>query len=654
MRALAIAAGIATALTAATANAAVHAAAPAFERTEARQACSDYTPLRRPLFGDLHVHTRYSLDASTQGTRTTPQQAYAFARGARIGIQPWDDANTPGRTIQLRRPLDFSAVTDHSELFGETRICNTPGMPGHESLMCRIYRGWPRLAFFLMNSRRTPFGFCRSGEAGSTARDSGNARPGGDNDWNTCGDADVLTWADLRAAAEAAYDRTSACTFTSFVGYEWTGYTHRNVIFRNAEVPPIAPSSAEFPHETTLWDELDQQCRERLASCDFIVIPHNSNVSKSTTFQTVRPDGRAFTTADAQRRVRNEPLVEIMQHKGSSECFLGAGTEDELCAFENVPYDDLGARFITWLRKPPAAINFTRTALGIGLVQRQRIGAPPFEFGTIGSTDTHLGAPGLTYERDYPGHGGAGVAIGKSLPDMLLDPIEFNPGGLAVVWAEENSRDSIFSAMRRREAYATSGPRIVFRLFAAWQLPQDLCRRGDFAEVGYAQGVPMGGVLTATAPAGGAPPGQRAPILAVRALKDPGTEAFPGRALQRLQIVKLWVDDGQVREKIIDIAGSATSTATVDLDTCEVTTTGSDTLCAVWRDPDFDLGADAVYYARVIEEPSCRWSTRACNAAGIRCDEPATVRRGWQECCNPTFPKLTQERAWTSPIWYSP
>lgn len=647
----------ATVLSAAVSSAAVpSAAAPAFERTEVREACSEYTPLRRPLFGDLHVHTRYSLDASTQGTRTTPQQAYAFARGARIGIQPWSDANTPGRYIQLRRPLDFSAVTDHSELFGETRICNTPGTPGHDSLMCRIYRGWPRLAFFLMNSRRTPFGFCRHSRG--TGDDRNDGKNGGDqaqrNEFAGCSDADVLTWSDIRAAAEAAYDRTSACTFTTFVGYEWTGYTHRNVIFRNAEVPSIAPSSAEFPHETKLWDELDRQCRDRLASCDFVVIPHNSNVSNGTTFQTVRPDGRAFTAADANRRVHNEPLVEIMQHKGSSECYLGAGTQDELCGFENVPYDDLSARFVTWLRKPPAAINFTRTALGIGLLQRQRIGANPFEFGTIGSTDTHLGAPGLTYERNYPGHGGAGVAIGKSLPDMLLDPIEYNPGGLAVVWAEENSRDSIFAALRRREAYATSGPRIVFRLFAAWELPQDLCQRNDFAEVGYARGVPMGGVLSHPAHAAGTPPTRPAPVLAIRALKDPGTEAVPGRELQRLQIVKLWVEAGAVREKIVDVGGSATDTANVDPRTCNTTPGGSGSLCAVWRDPDFDPDADAVYYGRVIEEPTCRWSTRACNAAGIRCDEPTTVRRGWRDCCNPTFPKLTRERAWTSPVWYSP
>ena len=603
----------------------------AFERTEERQPCAQYTETRRPFFGDLHVHTRYSLDASTQGTRTTPTQAYEFARGARIGIQPWDSEGRPGRAIQLDRPLDFAAVTDHSELFGETTICTTKDMAGYDSTMCRIYRGWPRLAFFLMNSRRTPFGFC--GE-----------------DQELCKRADVLPWTDMQNAAEAAYDRSAACKFTTFVGYEWTGYTHRNVIFRNANVPAFAPSSAEYPHETLLWDQLEQSCRESvegdLGSCDFVVIPHNTNISNSTSFQTTNPDGSNFGAADATRRAINEPLVEIMQHKGSSECFAGVGTQDELCDFENVPYGDLRARFVTWLKEKPEAVNFTRTALGVGLQEQVRTGANPFQFGVIGSTDTHLGAPGLVREKAYPGHGGAGVPIGDTLPDVLLDPIEFNPGGLAVLWAEENSRDALFAAMQRREAYATSGPRIVFRLFGGWDYPDDLCRRRDFAEVGYANGVPMGGVLPRST--------STAPVFAARASKDPGTAAAPGMPLQRLQIVKLWLEDGAVRERVVDIDGDADSAASVDGETCTAKPTGRDELCAVWRDDDFSATTPAVYYGRVVEDPVCRWSTRVCAAAGIRCSEPSTIRRGWEDCCDESYPKTIQERAWTSPVWYSP
>ncbi len=594
--------------------------------SETRPQCADFDPLRRPYFGDLHVHTVYSLDASTQGTRTTPAQAYELARGAELGIQPWSADGTPLRRVRLQRPLDFAAVTDHSEYFGETSLCRVPDMPGYDSLMCRVYRTWPRLAFFLMNGRTTPFGICGPG-------------------MEHCRTADALPWQDMRDAAEAAYDRSEACRFTTFVGYEWTGYTHRNVIFRSAAVPAFAPSALEYSRETELWDVLEKLCRAEQPGCDFVVIPHNSNLSAATTFQTQRPDGPVMTAVEARRRAANEPLVEIMQHKGSSECFAGAGTEDELCDFENVPYDDIGARFITWMRREPAAINFARTGLGIGLLELERTGANPFQFGFIGSTDTHLGAPGLADEENYPGHGGAGVPMRRELPDMLLDPIEYNPGGLAVLWAEENSRDALFAAMQRRETYATSGPRIILRMFAGWDLPTDLCERSDFAAVGYQQGVPMGGELRS----GGA-----APLIAVRAMKDAGTSDKPGLPLQRLQIIKLWVKDGVVQESVVDVAAAADRSASVDTSTCTPAPTGDDELCAVWRDPDFNTAAPAVYYARAVQDPTCRWSTMACNRAGVRCAEPATVRRGWQDCCDPTFPKVVQERAWSSPIWYSP
>ncbi len=600
----------------------------AFERIEDRVPCVEYSPLRRPFFGDLHVHTRYSLDANTQGTRTTPLQAYAFARGKALGIQPWNSKGQAARTVQLDRPLDFAAVTDHAELFGETTICATPGMPGHDSFMCRLYRGWPRLAFFMMNSRRTPFAFCGEEQA-------------------YCNATDRLVWQTMRDAAEAAYDRTPDCSFTSFIGYEWTGYTHRNVIFRGADTPDFAPSSIEYPHETHLWDALDKTCREDLASCDFVVVPHNSNVSNSTSFHTTNLDSTPMSAATARRRALNEPLVEIMQHKGSSECYRGVGTTDELCDFENVPYGDLVARFATWLRVEPAPIDFTRTALGVGLLEQSRIGVNPFHFGFIGSTDTHLGTPGLTEEVDYPGHGGAGVPVGDTLPDLLLDPIEYNPGGLAVLWAEENSRDALYSAMQRKEAYGTSGPRIVLRMFGGWDYPEDLCERSDFAATGYADGVPMGSNLLGDSRG-------RAPVFAVRAIKDSGTPGSPGIPLQRMQIIKLWVDGDEVRETIADIAGETDSAATVDTGTCTPSTTGANQLCTVWRDPGFDPAVPAVYYARVVQDPTCRWSTRMCNRAGIRCDQPGSIRRGWEDCCNSNFPKIVQERAWTSPIWYDP
>ena len=612
------------------------AAAPTTLRSEERAACTVRDPLRRPWFGDLHVHTRYSLDASTQGTRTRPSEAYAFARGEPLGLHPFSERGEPGRTVSLARPLDFAAVTDHSELFGELSLCNTPGAPGFDSTVCVIYRGWPRLAFFFMNARGAPrFAFC--GEDGRECIAAGHG-----------------PWREMREAAEAAYDRSAACRFTTFVGYEWTksvetaSNLHRNVIFRNAAVPEIPASAVDALTPEDLWDALDAECRGKLPGCDAVVIPHNSNLSGGFMFapEELR-SGQPFTAAYARRRAGNEPLVEVMQHKGDSECRLGAGTTDELCTSELLPYDTFAGRFSPFARRDPDPRNFTRTALGAGLVHQVKLGVNPFRFGLIGSTDTHLGTPGLIEERGYPGHGGAGIPIGETLPDSLLDPIEYNPGGLAVIWAEENSRDALFDALQRRETYATTGPRIAFRLFAGWDFDASSCG-ADFAARGYAEGVPMGGEL-------GAPPAPgSAPTLAAWALPDPGVADAPGVPLQRLQIIKLWVEDGAAHEAVVDIAGDAANGAGVDTNSCETTGAGAAQLCAVWRDPDFDPGEHALYYARVVQNPTCRWSTFACNAAGVRCEDASTIRAGWEACCDDAYPKTVQERAWTSPIWYSP
>jgi len=609
-------------------------AAPALaERTP----CAIHDPQRRPWFGDLHVHTRHSLDASTQGTRTSPRDAYRFARGDEIDLHPFGPDGRPQRRAKLDRPLDFAAVTDHAELFGEVHICNTPDAPGYDSTMCRVYRGWPRLAFFLMNGRGAPrFDFCG---------------PDGRN----CVEAARGPWQEMQQAAEEAYDRSSECRFTSFVGYEWTKVVdtasnlHRNVIFRGAEVPRVPAGATDARTPRALWDALDAECREAIPGCDALVIPHNSNLSGGFMFAPTRlHDGAAIDAAHARRRAANEPLVEVMQHKGASECGLGTGSEDELCNFELLPYDSFMGRFLPLARRQPAAINFARTALGEGLAIGARLGANPFAFGLIGSTDTHLGTPGLASERWTGGHGGAGIPLGEVIPDALLDPIEYNPGGLAVLWAEENSRESLFAAMRRREAYATSGPRIVLRLFAGFGLPADLCGDSAFAARAYESGVPMGSDLPARTDAG--------PLrIAAWALGDPGTASEPGTPLQRLQVIKLFLDAaGGVHEQVIDVAGDAGNGADVDPLTCTTRGEGFAQLCRVWTDPGFDARVPAVYYARAVENPTCRWSTRACNAAGIDCGEPRSVRRGFEGCCDASIPQTIQERAWSSPIWYTP
>ena len=376
-------------------------APPPFARTESRQPCADYDPLRTPFFGDLHVHTTYSLDASTQGTRNTPRDAYRFARGDSLGIQPYDDHGHAMRQLQLARPLDFAAVTDHAELFGEQTICTTPGMSGYHSPVCFIYRHWPRLAFFLMNSRSTNseapvrYGFC--GEEGKG-----------------CLAAALTPWRAIRDAAEEAYDRSAACTFTTFVGYEWTGgpgsnNIHRNVLFRNEIVPVLPISYVEAPQPQELWRRLAGECLTGLPGCDVLTIPHNSNLSGGLMFQTVNADGSPITTEDALARAAFEPLVEIMQHKGDSECRLGPETTDELCGFEKLPYQNFMAHYLPWTAKKPGPMNFVRNVLKEGLVQEQKLGANPFKFGLVASTDTHIAAPGQVAEDQHPGHGGAGA-----------------------------------------------------------------------------------------------------------------------------------------------------------------------------------------------------------------------------------------------------
>jgi hypothetical protein len=602
------------------------------QRTERRQPCADRDPLRRAFFGDLHVHTSFSLDAATQGTRNTPRDAYRFARGELLGIQPYDREGNARRTLRLERALDFAAVTDHAEMFGEVLMCETPGFPGHSSPICLIYRWWPRLAFYVMNSRSAAsyepqrYSFC------------------GENDVHCLG-AGHTVWTEVQEAAEAAYDRTDACTFTTFVGYEWTGAPeaknlHRNVIFRNAQVPPMPVTYYEAPTEERLWDALDDACGD-LSGCEVLAIPHNSNLSGGMMFEPINSGEYAV------KRARFEPLVEVMQHKGSSECRPGVETEDELCAFESLPYDSFGAKFVTGLVEEPTPGDFVRNALRAGLLQQATLGVNSLKVGLVASTDTHLGTPGAVEPRAHPGHGGAGAPAPASLPTGFTDDVEFNPGGLAVLWAEENSRDALFQAMLRRETYGTSGPRMVVRFFGGWGYDPTMCGDPGFAARGYRQGVPMGADLPSR-PAGASP------RFAVWAMQDAGTERIPGAPLQRVQIVKGWAIDGQTHEKVYDVAGDASMGGGTDPDTCELDGSGARELCAVWTDPEFDPHAHAFYYARVLEVPTCRWHAFACNAHRIDCAKADKVPAGFDACCDPGRSKLAQQRAWTSPIWYGP
>jgi len=604
--------------------------------TEQRQPCTSHEPLMQPFFGDLHVHTRYSLDASTQGTRTTPEQAYRFAQGEKIAIQPWSSSGVALRSMQLRRPLDFTIVSDHAELFGEVHMCNTPEVQGYQSWQCRVYRNWSWGAYYLFNymasMKAAHLGMC--GEDGSV-----------------CAHAAASPWADMQQAAERQYDRSADCTFTTFVGYEWTamqpdsgGNLHRNVVFRNAQVPRLPITFIDEPAAEKLWRRLDEQCNQQGQGCDSLAIPHNSNISAGYMFDGKRDDGSTMTADYARLRRRFEPLLEIMQKGGSSECYFEAGrTSDELCAFEQQPIDNLAG-----FDNPPGPdTGFARKALADGMSLQRKLGVNPYQLGFVGSTDTHLGAAGAVAEDGYIGHGDAGVSAQDAVPPGLPDTLANNPGGLAVLWAQENSRDALFEALRRREVYGTSGPRIVTRFFGGWDYSTDLCSRPDRIAQAYVAGVPMGGQLSSGT-------GNK-PTFLVVASQDSGTQEQPGTPLQRVQIIKGWITSaGDYREKVFDVAGDAHNGASVDTQTCATRGKGFEELCAVWTDDDFQPGEQAYYYSRVVENPSCRWSQRMCAARAVDCAKPATIGEGLEDCCAPEHQKVIQERAWSSPIWYTP
>ena len=635
-----------------------------YASTEQREPCTDYNALRQPHFGDFHVHTAWSFDASSQDTRSTPIDAYNFAKGGKMGIQPYDDENRATRHIQIDRPLDFTAVTDHSEFMGEIRMCTTSGATGYWHPVCIAHRWLPQLSFGT---------FAAYGIAGKQR-------------WGFCGEnnedcfaAAADTWRDTQDAAEQAYDRSADCSFTSFVGYEWTSSVgsgqnlHHNVIFRNEQVPERALSWIETPSQVQLWDYLDQECVAEQPGCDAVVIPHNSNLSGGLMFESARvvdanvPEG-PVTAEEARRRAHWNTLFEVMQHKGSSECDSRTATwaADEYCDFEKMGYDSFGGKNtgmaadgnLDWLTifvsdedlpvtKLPEDSNFLRYGLKKGLQQQSELGVNSFKFGLISSTDTHIAAPGLTMEKNHPGHGGAGMGAGDGIPKGLPDELEYGPGGLAVLYAEENTRDALFAAMRRREAYATSGTRPILRFFGGWNYAQDLCSKNDMVAQGYAGGVPMGGDLSA-------PDIQAtAPQFVISAQADSGTREYPGSPLQRLQLIKGWYEDGEMREQVMDVAGGDNN-ASVDINSCEPSGSGHQQLCTVWSDPDFNPQAPAFYYTRVLENPSCRWSQRICADAGVRCEDPATIPEGMANCCAPEHQKVIQERAWSSPIWYTP
>jgi hypothetical protein len=614
-----------------------------------RAPCADHDPLRRAWFGDLHVHTGYSMDARSRDMLGTVADAYRYARGEVIGLGPFDANRTGQRRVRIETPLDFAAVTDHAEWMGEVVVCTEPGSPAYASQACRAFRGEAETA----GSIATWIGGSMPLLNLVGFRDRRAAVCGPGNRW--CRDGLLNAWTETQAMAEQYYDRSSDCSFTSFHGYEYSNSpgrskVHRNVIFRNERVPELPVSSLEQGNPLGLWEQLDALCNDAGGDCEAIAIPHNPNVSNGRMFRIPwRGEPPGEQRRQARLRARFEPVVEMMQVKGESECKAGLWNvfgEDELCDFEKLRIadaapedceDDYGTGAVFGLGCQ-SRLDFARYALIEGMVEEARIGVNPYRFGFAGSTDSHNASPGDVSEENFDGccantdntvaqrlDSGEGFA-GRS-------PAARNPGGLMGVWAEENSRDFLFDAMQRREVFATSGPRIKPRLFAGTALPDSICE-GNLAEIGYRWGVPMGGVIT------GMP--AESPLFVAAVSADPD-----GGLLQRLQLVKVWHDgEGGFHQSVVDIAGDADNGATVDMGTCSVSGPGATQLCGTWRDPDFDPAQPAAWYLRVVENPSCRWSWRQClTLPGA--ERPAT-------CSDPSIPRVIQERAWTSPVWYVP
>jgi hypothetical protein len=359
-----------------------------------------------------------------------------------------------------------------------------------------------------------------------------------------------------------------------------------------------------------------------------------------------------MTSEYAAQRARLEPLAEMFQNKGNSECKFGWPSSDEDCQFASMgrhqnfgPYQP---------DAPFEPLSFVRDALKEGFVLKEALGVNPFKLGFIGSTDGHSNLPGAVNEEDFSTHGAQGAT--NMLREWMLQNVnvngmDSNPGGLAVVYAEENSRDALWSAMRRKETYATSGPRMNVRFFGG-RIPKKVCDDPDLITRGYNRGVPMGGEI-------GTVKGSKSPSFVVTATKDPGGNGDPSVQLQRIEIIKAWVDsDGVRQEAVHHVAGDkkTRSDADVDLSTCTPTGSGYDTLCAVWSDSKFNAAEDASYYARVTENPTCRWHQYICNDNAIDCSNILLVPTEFVPCCNNVdrWPNTIQERAWTSPIFYIP
>jgi len=589
---------------------------------------------RNAYFGDLHVHTKNSFDAFITGTRTTADDAYRFAKGDTID-------NGAGKDITISGPpLDFYGVTDHGEYMGVLAAMRDRNNPISKT-----------------DTAKSIFGiFGGSREARIEAFTKVGTTIVTGDPIEDIYDRDFIdsAWAENVLAAEKHYNPGR---FTTFAAYEYTNMNiigeiadnlgainlHRNVIFRD-RAPERLFSTLDSTNPEDLWNWMNDKRDEGF---DVLSIPHNSNASNGQMFSMTMSDGSPITKTYAANRIKNEPIVEMTQVKGTSETHPLLSPEDE---FANHELYEILVGMATESKKVPG--SFVRQALSRGIGIEQNIGKNPYEFGFIGSSDTHVSAPSLSEEQHFGKfpHDTDLANRGSVPPDgkmswenvvseetelAFISSASYGASGLAGVWAESNTREDIFDAMKRKETFATSGPRIKTRFFAG-NYNDTILSSTNMLEEAYKNGVPMGGTKSS---------GTNSPDFIAWAIKDP--DGYP---LQRIQIIKVWSDETDNLEQIYDIscAGDLQPSpdtnrcpengASVDLSNCQTNDeTGSSELKALWSDPNYIPGQKSAYYIRVLENPKCRWSTWDA------------VRNGTPP--NPNMQATIQDRAWSSAIW---
>ena len=602
----------------------------------AEQTKPDYSPYpnqhfpNRVFWGDTHHHSNFSFDDGLMGTKLSPEESYRFARGEEM-------ISNTGQRVRLSRPLDFLNVSDHAEFIGLADMLN---------------KADPVLLANPTAKRWYDMMQAGGREASQAAIEAVIAVFKRDEVYK---DPKITRniWERVTAIA-TKYNEPGK--FTAFNGFEWTSAPgpgnnlHRAIIFRDGperanQVVPFSAFDSENPED--LWKYMADY--EQKTGGRVLAIPHNGNLSNGRMFALADMLGNPLTRDYAERRSRWEPLMEVTQSKGTGETHPFLSTDDEFADFEVWDFGNMMTP-VEAKKKEMLQFEYARSALKNGLMLEAKLGVNPYKFGMIGSTDTHTGMS--TFDEDnFFGK----LPSSEPSPERWNEAFLFNAdkapaasawmigaSGIAGVWARENTRESLFDAMQRKEVYGSTGPRITVRLFAGWDFQADEVEAPDFAAQGYARGVPMGGDLKSV-PAG------KAPTFLVRAMRDP-----EGGNLDRVQIIKGWLDaKNEVHERIYDVAVSDGRKIgadgrcktpvgnTVDVPNATYKNTiGDPLLTGYWKDPEFDAAQRAFYYVRVIQIPTPRWTAYDCKRFGIKMPD--------------TVPMTVTDRAYTSPVWYTP